>query len=114
MTARTAVFVLGTAGALFVLPGGASSQSGQDPYGPIISEGFRLRVEDADRQIQRQQEDEAAFTTVRAYVQMYPDAFPPGFLNGLTTSNARGILPVVEFRVREYLATEWVKTRGQW
>jgi len=111
MTARTAVFVLGTAGALFVLPGGASSQSGQ---GPIISEAFRLEVEDADRQIQRQQEDEAAFTTVRAYVQMYPDAFPPGFLNNVTASNARGILPVVEFRVREYLATEWAKTRGQW
>jgi len=43
---------------------------------------------------------------------MYPNAFPPGFLTSVSASTARGILPVAEFRVREYLATERAKAIG--
>src|SRR5262245_39752322 len=71
----------------------------ENPYGDVGGV-----FERSFREGQRQgREDEEALATVRAYVSMYPDAFPPGFLQGVTSANARGVRPVVEFRVREYL-----------
>jgi hypothetical protein len=91
---------------LFIIAAAAdpSTLRAMPPYGDpgeLVS-GWREAISQRG-DIQRQREE--ALAAIRALVQMYPGAFGPDFLNGLTPEAAPGLLPIVQAHVLEYLRT---------
>ncbi len=72
---------------------------------PAVLDIGRNWLQQADQARESRRQREEALATIRALVQMYPGAFGPDFLNGLTPEAAPGLLPIVQAHALEYLRT---------